>query len=93
MATVTKLREAGTDGMHKFPTIGHERAGLMLAGCAIVEATWSLAPGARMRIADRGLREGLLLSMMQGPKRRKRAGGRRKRRSGKDRKPQEAAHD
>lgn len=83
LATVDKLREAGTDGMHKFPTIGTERAGLMMAGCAIVEATWSLAPGGRMRIADRGLREGLLLSMMQGPKRRKR-GGKRRRRSAKD---------
>ena len=58
--------------MHSFPTIGADRAGLMLAGCAIVEGTWSLAPGGRMRVADRGLREGLLLSMMQGPKRRKR---------------------
>ncbi len=72
MATVNDLRNVGQKGMHKFPTIGTDRAGLMLAGCAIVEATWSLAPGGRMRVADRGLREGLLLSMMQGPKRRKR---------------------
>ncbi|NQY98365.1 MAG: Ppx/GppA family phosphatase [Henriciella sp.] len=72
MATVNKLRDAGQKGMHKFPTIGTDRAGLMMAGCAIVEGTWSLAPGGRMRVADRGLREGLLLSMMQGPKRRKR---------------------
>lgn len=79
MATVNKLRQAGQSGMHKYPTIGTERAGLMMAGCAIVEGTWSLAPGGRMRVADRGLREGLLLSMMQGPKRRKR---RRRRRPG-----------
>ncbi len=72
MSTVQRLREAGLEGMKKFPTIGTERSGLMLAGCAIVEGTWSLAPGGRMRVADRGLREGLLLSMMQGPKRRKR---------------------
>lgn len=72
MGTVHKLREAGPDNIHKFPTIGTDRAGLMLAGCAIVESTWSLAPNGRMRIADRGLREGLLLSMMHGPKRRKR---------------------
>ena len=72
MKTIEDLRAAGQDGMHKFPTIGRDRAGLMLAGCAIVEGTWSLAPGGRMRVADRGLREGLLLSMMQGPKRRKR---------------------
>ena len=72
MGTVNKLRAAGQSGLHKFPTIGTDRAGLMMAGCAIVEGTWSLAPGGRMRVADRGLREGLLLSMMQGPKRRKR---------------------
>ncbi|MEO1304439.1 MAG: Ppx/GppA phosphatase family protein [Pseudomonadota bacterium] len=72
LATVQKLREAGPRNIHKFPTIGVERAGLMLAGCAIVEATWSLAPNSRMRVADRGLREGLLLSMMHGPKRRQR---------------------
>jgi len=87
MGTVQRLREAGQSGMHKFPTIGTERAGLMLAGCAIVEGTWSLAPGGRMRVADRGLREGLLLSMMQGPKRRKR---RRRRPRGKDTKAQGA---
>ena len=72
MGTVKQLRDAGLKGMQKFPTIGPDRAGLMLAGCAIVEGTWSLAPGGRMRVADRGLREGLLLSMMHGSKRRKR---------------------
>ncbi|MEL6858880.1 MAG: Ppx/GppA phosphatase family protein [Pseudomonadota bacterium] len=72
MGTVNKLRETGTANMHKFPTIGTDRSALMLAGCAIVEGAWSLAPNGQMRIADRGLREGLLLSMMQGPKRRAR---------------------
>ncbi len=85
MATVNNLREVGQDQIHTFPTIGTDRAGLMLAGCAIVEATWSLAPGGRMRVADRGLREGLLLSMMQGPKKRKR---RPRRRSDKPTEPQ-----
>ncbi len=79
MDTIQKLRDAGPIGRTKFPTIGTDRAALMLAGCAIVEATWSLARGGRMRIADRGLREGLLLSMMQGPKRRKRKSNRRRR--------------
>ena len=72
MDTVRRIRDAGPDNIHKFPTIGTDRAGLMLAGCAIVEGTWSLAPKGDMRVADRGLREGLLLSMMHGPKRRKR---------------------
>ena len=72
MATVEKLKQAGPENLHKFPTIGTDRAGLMLAGCAIVEGMWSLAPNGNMRVADRGLREGLLLSMMHGPKRRQR---------------------
>jgi len=72
METVNRLREAGMAKMHKFPTIGTDRAGLMLAGCAIVEGTWSLAPKGDMRIADRGLREGLLLSMIHGPRRKPR---------------------
>jgi len=80
MATVNRLKDAGPDGRKRFPTIGEDRAGMMLAGCAIVEAAWSLAPGGRMRVADRGLREGLLLSMMQGPPRRKRNGKKRRRR-------------
>ncbi len=79
LATVERLKQAGPEGVAKFPTIGEDRAGLMMAGCAIVEATWSLAPNGRMRVADRGLREGLLLSMMQGPKRGKRRGNRNRR--------------
>ncbi|MEM7328924.1 MAG: Ppx/GppA phosphatase family protein [Pseudomonadota bacterium] len=84
LGTIGKLRDAGTANMHKFPTIGTDRAGLMLAGCAIVEGTWSLAPRGDMRIADRGLREGLLLSMMHGPKRK----SRRRRRRGKGASPE-----
>ena len=69
--TILNLREAGPEGRAAYPTIGEDRAGLMLAGCAIVEAIWELAPTASMRIADRGLREGLLLSMIYGPKHRR----------------------
>lgn len=69
---IGRLRDVGPVGRQNFPTIGAERAGLMLAGCAIVEAVWQLAPDARMRVADRGLREGLLLSMMSNSKRRRR---------------------
>lgn len=86
LGTVQKLRETGVANLHKFPTIGTDRSALMLAGCAIVEATWSLAPRGGMRIADRGLREGLLLSMMHGPKRKPR---RRRRKSKTGDKPAE----
>jgi len=44
--------------------IGRERADLVLAGCAIFEAIRRAFPSRRVRIADRGLREGILLRMM-----------------------------
>ncbi|MQW89218.1 Ppx/GppA phosphatase family protein [Sinorhizobium saheli] len=46
------------------PCIGPDRADLVLAGCAILEAIRRRWPSARMRVADRGLREGLLTDMM-----------------------------
>jgi exopolyphosphatase/guanosine-5'-triphosphate,3'-diphosphate pyrophosphatase len=44
--------------------IGPDRADLVLAGCAILEAIRRRWPSSRMRVADRGLREGLLTDMM-----------------------------
>ncbi len=56
--------------------IGQERADLVLAGCAILEAIRSRFPADRLRIADRGLREGILSQLMRedgvGPHRRAR---------------------
>ncbi len=46
------------------PCIGPDRADLVLAGCAILEAIRNRWPSTRMRVADRGLREGLLTDMM-----------------------------
>jgi exopolyphosphatase / guanosine-5'-triphosphate,3'-diphosphate pyrophosphatase len=46
------------------PCIGHERADLVLAGCAILEAIREAFPCSRLRIADRGLREGILMQLM-----------------------------
>ena len=45
--------------------IGMDRADLVLAGCAIYEAIAKAFPSERIRIADRGLREGILMQMMQ----------------------------
>jgi len=47
------------------PCIGAERADLVLAGCAILEAIRRAFPGPRLRVADRGLREGMLVQMMR----------------------------
>jgi len=45
--------------------IGPERADLVLAGCAILEAIRRAFPCERLRVADRGLREGMLVQMMR----------------------------
>lgn len=45
--------------------IGADRADLVLAGCAILEAIRRAFPSARLRVADRGLREGMLVQMMR----------------------------
>jgi exopolyphosphatase / guanosine-5'-triphosphate,3'-diphosphate pyrophosphatase len=45
--------------------IGTERGDLVLAGCAILDAIRNAFPCPRLRIADRGLREGMLVQMMR----------------------------
>jgi exopolyphosphatase/guanosine-5'-triphosphate,3'-diphosphate pyrophosphatase len=47
------------------PCIGHDRADLVLAGCAILEEICMAFPADRIRVADRGLREGMLATMMR----------------------------
>jgi len=47
------------------PCIGVDRADLVLAGCAILEAIHRAFPCRRLRVADRGLREGMLVKMMR----------------------------
>jgi exopolyphosphatase / guanosine-5'-triphosphate,3'-diphosphate pyrophosphatase len=45
--------------------IGRERADLVLAGCAILEEIRAAFPDMRIRVADRGLREGILAHLMK----------------------------
>ena len=54
------------------PCIGPDRADLVLAGAAILQGVQELWPCERVRVADRGLREGLLLSLIQKGKTRRR---------------------
>lgn len=49
------------------PCIGAERADLVVAGCAILEAICRTWPVGRLRVADRGLREGILFTLMRQP--------------------------
>ncbi len=52
------------EGRQALPCVGADRADFVLAGCAILTAIQSLWPCPRLRVADRGLREGILLSLM-----------------------------
>lgn len=63
-AMQAKLLSWDFEGRATNPCIGPDRADLVLAGCAILEAIRRRWPSRRMRVADRGLREGLLTDMM-----------------------------
>jgi exopolyphosphatase / guanosine-5'-triphosphate,3'-diphosphate pyrophosphatase len=64
-ATVARLKAMSYAERAANACIGAERADLVLAGCAILEAIRGHFPAQRIRIADRGLREGMLMQMMR----------------------------
>ena len=47
------------------PCIGEDRAKLLVAGCAITDVLCEMWPSKMVRVADRGLREGMLMGLMQ----------------------------
>lgn len=59
------LSGLGPDERRLQPCIGRERSDLVVAGCAILETILDLWPADRLGIADRGIREGILRSMMR----------------------------
>ena len=64
-AVVERLLAMSYEERAASPCIGSERADLVLAGCAILEAIRRAFPCPRLRVADRGLREGMLVQMMR----------------------------
>ena len=67
-----RLAEMGCEERARMPCIGRERADLVVAGCAILAAIRRMFPVGRLRVADRGVREGILFGLMA---RRAAAGG------------------
>lgn len=63
--TAEILRLMGRDGRARHGCIGPDRADLVVPGAAILEALFAEWPVSRVRVADRGLREGVLLSLME----------------------------
>lgn len=51
------------------PCIGRERADLVVAGCAILEAILDIWPAEQLGVADRGIREGILRTLMDADQR------------------------
>ncbi|MHA1190401.1 MAG: Ppx/GppA phosphatase family protein, partial [Alphaproteobacteria bacterium] len=62
---MTRITAMDYDARVANPCIGAERADLVLAGCAIFEAIRQEWPLDRLRVADRGLREGILVKLMR----------------------------
>ena len=58
-----KLVNSSFDERASFGCIGRNRAELVVAGCGVLEAVCRTWPTNRMRVADRGVREGILLAL------------------------------
>ena len=60
----TRLSSMSVDERCTLPCIGNDRAELVVAGCAILEAILDIWPAEKLGVADRGIREGILRSLM-----------------------------
>ncbi len=67
-AALAGLCALGRAGLEQHPCVGPERVEFVLPGCAVFAAIASLWPAPQVVVADRGLREGMLLRMMRVPR-------------------------
>jgi exopolyphosphatase/guanosine-5'-triphosphate,3'-diphosphate pyrophosphatase len=56
----------GRDGLAAHPCVGPDRVDFVLPGCAVYAAIRRIWPVPSLTVADRGLREGLLLRLIRG---------------------------
>ena len=61
---IKKFLMLGPEGRRKEPGIGRDRADLIMSGSAIMQTLLRIWPARSMKVADRGLREGILYSLM-----------------------------
>lgn len=59
-----RLSSMSVRDRRQLPCIGPDRADLVVAGCAILESILEIWPATRLGVADRGIREGILRSLM-----------------------------
>ena len=60
----TMIAEMEHEERAALPCIGRDWADLVVAGCAILEAICEIWPAEKLGVADRGIREGILRSLM-----------------------------
>ncbi len=61
---INRFLKLGPEGRKSEPGIGKDRSELIMSGSAIIQTLLRIWPTERMRVADRGLREGILYSLM-----------------------------
>jgi exopolyphosphatase / guanosine-5'-triphosphate,3'-diphosphate pyrophosphatase len=71
-AALAQIRQMGVHGLAKHPCVGPDRAEFVLPGCAIYAAIAQLWPAETLTVADRGLREGMLLRLIRADRRHQR---------------------
>ena len=60
----TRLSRMSAPERKRLPCIGDDRANLVIAGCAILESILDIWPAEQLGVADRGIREGILRSLI-----------------------------
>jgi exopolyphosphatase/guanosine-5'-triphosphate,3'-diphosphate pyrophosphatase len=65
LGALDDLRAIGREGLSHHPCVGQDRVDFVLPGCAIFKAITTLWPAPEVVVADRGLREGLLLRLIR----------------------------
>ena len=68
---INKIKNIGDEGRKKHPCIGPSKSDLTIAGCAIIESLLTFWPISEITVADRGIREGMLLDMMHSERKNK----------------------
>jgi len=63
-ALIDRLSRLTVSKRAEVPCVGWQRADLMVAGCSLLGVICRRWPATDLRVADRGLREGILLEMM-----------------------------
>jgi exopolyphosphatase/guanosine-5'-triphosphate,3'-diphosphate pyrophosphatase len=73
-SALARLQALGSAGLALHPCVGPDRADFVLPGCAIFAAIHRIWPAPEVVVADRGLREGMLLRMIRTERTRRRRG-------------------